>query len=863
VLAIEGEVLTNVTAVAASGHSGAALRSDGTVYGCNSWGGNGMVMTEDGEVLTNVVRIGVDGGGFWAVRLDDSIATWSASGQPAALLAGVSNTVASRWGGGGTELSLTRDGRIIYNLDADQFGFGGLPTAAAIAEPHLLTVAGQPLSNVVALSGDALSFRMFGRGPLVLTKGGRVLGLTLHLMDIDPQTGYPKPRDEWFSATPVEVGRQVLSNVVAITSGNLHNIALKADGTVLGWGGMPGAPYTGLEPESLPPTLTNVAAVTAGGDHWLALKRDGAVTAWGANYQGQTDVPAGLSNVVAIAAGDQFSLAVTTGPIPPSVPLPAYGRLGEMTAEADLVFKGEALSSTRVTNKAFRIQQMDPHATRFKVISVLKGEDHPGIVVFQHYTTRPGVWGGPPEPPHYRFQPGQRYLVFAARTDKPDRYYSPEPGRAWNPQEIRQFVGSPLRDDEGVIRTLDARPLTGLSIKEAHWLELNLLVTNDAPTNALYAIRLLDLMSTNCEHPWGHSPDFKRPAVLDVLRPLISHTNDEVAIAALGCFQLGSACAAYVAPHADAIAAVATTASSTLRRVAAIAALSGTGFPSLTNSLFKWLRDPAEEVRAQAVLLLGDFPGELAEGLLQQKASDPSAQVRAAVADVIGNGKMEHLLPTLVKLLADPAHCARLTSPLTFANLEMCVQVWCTNVGDVHTSAGQALLKFDLAQVADILKTNLSDAAFRPDYLCKLAEKDAAPWLSDLAEVMESRRNRIEKEVEASGVQPQASYLRSQMYLSGTYNNCWNIIYNQLRNTPAEAFAGGKLDRYLDVLENAGDTGSQEPVELYELYRMKSLTQRAARFRRESEKRYAVYGISQFFDKADAKYPAPSPQPKR
>jgi len=36
----------------------------------------------------------------------------------------------------------------------------------------------------------------------------------------------------------------------------------------------------------------------------------GTVVAWGDNNDGETDVPAGLSGVVAIAAGDDYSLAL-------------------------------------------------------------------------------------------------------------------------------------------------------------------------------------------------------------------------------------------------------------------------------------------------------------------------------------------------------------------------------------------------------------------------------------------------------------------------------------------------------------------------------------------------------------------------
>ncbi len=59
-----------------------------------------------------------------------------------------------------------------------------------------------------------------------------------------------------------------------------------------------------------PAGLSNVVAIAAGLDHSLALQGDGMVTAWGDNTFGETNVPAGLTNVVAIAAGDYFSLAL-------------------------------------------------------------------------------------------------------------------------------------------------------------------------------------------------------------------------------------------------------------------------------------------------------------------------------------------------------------------------------------------------------------------------------------------------------------------------------------------------------------------------------------------------------------------------
>jgi len=67
---------------------------------------------------------------------------------------------------------------------------------------------------------------------------------------------------------------------------------------------------------NVPPGLADVVAVAAGNYHSLALRSDGTVVAWGDNAKGQTDIPSGLSNVVAIAAGGNQSVALV-GSHPP------------------------------------------------------------------------------------------------------------------------------------------------------------------------------------------------------------------------------------------------------------------------------------------------------------------------------------------------------------------------------------------------------------------------------------------------------------------------------------------------------------------------------------------------------------------
>src|SRR5262245_32800794 len=94
------------------------------------------------------------------------------------------------------------------------------------------------------------------------------------------------------------------ADAIAIAAGRHHNIALKADGTVVGW------VYNVDGQSTVPGGLSGVVAIATGYDHNLALKSDGTVVAWGKNASGQATVPGGLSGVVAISAGADRSLAL-------------------------------------------------------------------------------------------------------------------------------------------------------------------------------------------------------------------------------------------------------------------------------------------------------------------------------------------------------------------------------------------------------------------------------------------------------------------------------------------------------------------------------------------------------------------------
>ncbi|MEI7730225.1 MAG: immunoglobulin domain-containing protein [Verrucomicrobiota bacterium] len=88
---------------------------------------------------------------------------------------------------------------------------------------------------------------------------------------------------------------------VYIFSGSNRAIA---NSPITAWG------YNYYGQTNVPAGLTNVVTIAAGDSHNLVLLANGTLVAWGNNANGRTNVPAGLSNVIAIAAGSAHNLAL-------------------------------------------------------------------------------------------------------------------------------------------------------------------------------------------------------------------------------------------------------------------------------------------------------------------------------------------------------------------------------------------------------------------------------------------------------------------------------------------------------------------------------------------------------------------------
>lgn len=91
-------------------------------------------------------------------------------------------------------------------------------------------------------------------------------------------------------------------DIIAISAGGIHSLALMSDGSIVGWG-------VDLYDLSTPPAGNDFVAISAGFLHNLALKTDGSIVGWGDDSDGQSTPPAG-NDFIAVSAGAYYSLAL-------------------------------------------------------------------------------------------------------------------------------------------------------------------------------------------------------------------------------------------------------------------------------------------------------------------------------------------------------------------------------------------------------------------------------------------------------------------------------------------------------------------------------------------------------------------------
>ncbi len=530
--------------------------------------------------------------------------------------------------------------------------------------------------------------------------------------------------------------------------------------------------------------------------------------------------------------------------------------LDELNKDADLVCKAKVIATAGSGRNC---------EARLQLITIFKGG--PGTNQIRYFYSGKYAEEGEQTPKHVDLHPGRSYLLFA-RTNKAGGGY----------RQILEF--HTFKDDNGAMRTLDDRRCMNVSFKEAHLLELNLLLTNSTPADALYAIGQLNSMIWGCEHTYtnrlpypgayrGPKSDFDWCRIAPTLVPQVWHTNDEIATAAMKLFWRG-ACAATTNDYASDLAEQARTSRSIARRTTAMKVLVSKPSTAFANDLPGWLADPSEEVRTAATFLLPALPAGEATPLLRQQTQDPAANVREAAAQVVARINLPELIPVLAKD-ASPNVRAMAAGTIATGKFKELIPVLATLINDptgvtnklgshpndagslmnhsgpVRTAAAYALLGFHVEQVESILKANLNDDYFKTPFLARLSATNPVAWMTELGDVVERR---------LAPVNWGQGGRSDPVFYSNPYGECFNQLWRAIDAQPNADILAGKFDRYLLALENGGITGSSELERIYGFYLGKGMLGRAAKFKEASLKKHGP-SFEQGFQRVERNFSPP------
>jgi alpha-tubulin suppressor-like RCC1 family protein len=269
--------LTDVVAIAAGWGHTLALKRDGTVV---AWGSNVSHESLVPPGLSDVVSIMAGTWNSWAFKSDGTFVAWGTGWGMDQVPVGshdIAMVAPSKYGY--HHAAVKTDGTVEVWGFTNEAWFDDHDVPAIKTVPgdlHDVIAVATGNRHVVALKGDG-SVVAWGQNYWVSRiTGGEAGGMTSIPLGLD--------------------------DVVSIQAGSHHSLALQRDGTVHAWGGSWGNTYT-HDQWIVPSGLSNVVALAALRNDSLALTSDGAVVGWGSDIYGVSSMAPGPIGAIAIAAG--------------------------------------------------------------------------------------------------------------------------------------------------------------------------------------------------------------------------------------------------------------------------------------------------------------------------------------------------------------------------------------------------------------------------------------------------------------------------------------------------------------------------------------------------------------------------------
>ena len=306
--------LKDVTALSAGTYFAVALRADGTV---TAWGYDmHSEMADYLAALSGVVGVAAASDGVVALKGDGTVSAWVNHFSGTDMPGGLSDVVAVA-AGQGHFLALQSDGSLVAWGNTEN---GPCDVPAGL--PPVVSFDGGAYHSVAVVSDAVVvAVPVFTPASGTVIPYGGSLAVSLDCSDEGASIRYTLDGSIPTETSPLYVAPLELSDRTVVkarafkpdgTGSRMATATYMTQtgagaGTVVVWG----ADWSGQC--QVPAGLSNsVVAVAAGYAFTLALKTDGTVAAWGEGDKdgGPCAVPAGLSNVVAVAAGDYSALAL-------------------------------------------------------------------------------------------------------------------------------------------------------------------------------------------------------------------------------------------------------------------------------------------------------------------------------------------------------------------------------------------------------------------------------------------------------------------------------------------------------------------------------------------------------------------------